>query len=186
VTRPSYYGGPEDPYEVVKVIEAWDLNFQTGNAVKYIRRAGEKDPAKHVDDLTKAITYLELERDRVRRAACMSGDEAPGEDPVESETETADSDPLVRQLANDPEALRLAKLVEANTEKDPKTGERKVKASPAMRRNSARRARQAKLAKRCGMTRDEFVAAYGDVDRIPEGAPAKVIKYRPKAKKDAG
>jgi len=80
----------------------------------------------------------------------------------------------------------LAKLVEANTEKDPKTGERKVKASPAMRRNSARRARQAKLAKRCGMTRDEFVAAYGDVDRIPEGAPAKVIKYRPKAKKDAG
>jgi len=36
------------------------------------------------------------------------------------------------------------------------------------------------------MTRDEFVAAYGDVDRIPEGAPAKVIKYRPKAKKDAG
>jgi len=32
----------------------------------------------------------------------------------------------------------LAKLVEANTEKDPKTGERKVKASPAMRRNSMR------------------------------------------------
>lgn len=80
----------------------------------------------------------------------------------------------------------LAALLEAATEKNPTTGERRVKATPAQRRDSARRARQSKLAKRCGMSRDEFVAKYGDVDRIPEEADAKVIKYRPKAKRDAG
>ena len=58
--RPGYYGGPEDTYEVVKVIKAWDLNFNLGNVLKYTRRAGKKSPDL-LKDLTKARTYLDIE-----------------------------------------------------------------------------------------------------------------------------
>lgn len=65
--RPDYYGGKDDPYEVVKVIRAWGLNFQTGNALKYIARAGKKDKSKHLEDLQKAITYLQIEASNIEQ-----------------------------------------------------------------------------------------------------------------------
>ena len=46
-------------YEVIDVIEDWRLDFCLGNAVKYIARAGRKDPAKTEEDLKKAIWYIE-------------------------------------------------------------------------------------------------------------------------------
>lgn len=52
-------------------IEVWDfivdqnLNFLTGNVVKYICRAGRKDPQKHLEDLNKAKAYLEREIKRI-------------------------------------------------------------------------------------------------------------------------
>ena len=59
VNHPEHYGGKDNPYEAIKVIEAHNLNFRTGNAVKYILRAGKKgDPAQ---DIKKAIWYLERE-----------------------------------------------------------------------------------------------------------------------------
>ena len=58
VDHPSYYGGAESPYEAIKVIEAWGLDFCLGNAVKYISRAGKKDPQKEVEDLSKAVWYI--------------------------------------------------------------------------------------------------------------------------------
>jgi hypothetical protein len=59
--RPSYYGGADDPYEAIKVIEAWGLGFHLGNVIKYIRRAGKKDrtPDGVLSDLRKARWYLE-------------------------------------------------------------------------------------------------------------------------------
>ena len=59
VNHPNHYGGEESPYEAIKVIEAWDLDFCLGNTVKYISRAGKKDPNKLVEDLKKAKWYLE-------------------------------------------------------------------------------------------------------------------------------
>ena len=59
VNNPSHYGGVNNPYETIKVIEAWKLDFCLGNAVKYISRAGKKDPAKEVEDLKKAKWYIE-------------------------------------------------------------------------------------------------------------------------------
>lgn len=59
IDHPAHYGGAENPYEAIKVIEAWQLDFHLGNAVKYIARAGKKDPTKHVEDLKKARWYLE-------------------------------------------------------------------------------------------------------------------------------
>lgn len=57
VNHPQHYGGKSNPYEAIKVIEAWELDFCLGNAVKYISRAGKKDNT--VQDLKKAIWYLE-------------------------------------------------------------------------------------------------------------------------------
>jgi len=62
--RPSHYLGKDHPYEVIKVIRAWDLNFELGNAVKYIARAGKKDESKTIEDLNKAVTYIQMEIER--------------------------------------------------------------------------------------------------------------------------
>ncbi len=59
VNHPSHYGGADSPYEAIKVIEAWGLDFHTGNAVKYLSRAGKKDPAKLKEDLHKALWYIQ-------------------------------------------------------------------------------------------------------------------------------
>lgn len=61
VEHPNHYGGENDPFETIKVINAWNLNFNLGNAVKYISRAGKKDPKKYVEDLKKARFYIDYE-----------------------------------------------------------------------------------------------------------------------------
>lgn len=55
VHNPQHYGG-DTPYETIKVIEAWELDFHLGNAVKYISRAEHK--GKYIEDLEKAIWYV--------------------------------------------------------------------------------------------------------------------------------
>jgi translation initiation factor 2B subunit (eIF-2B alpha/beta/delta family) len=52
---------PDNPYEAIKVIEAWGLNFSLGNAVKYISRAGKKSKKTTIEDLKKAATYIQFE-----------------------------------------------------------------------------------------------------------------------------
>ena len=59
VDHPSHYGGADNPYEAIKVIEAWQLGFCLGNTVKYISRAGKKSSA--LEDLKKAAWYLNRE-----------------------------------------------------------------------------------------------------------------------------
>jgi hypothetical protein len=67
VDHPAHYGGADNAFEAIKVIEAWDLGFCLGNAVKYISRAGKKDPAAHIEDLEKARWYLDREIARLKR-----------------------------------------------------------------------------------------------------------------------
>ena len=59
VDHPAHYGGAGNPYEAIKVIEAWRLGFNLGNTAKYICRAGEKGAA--LEDLKKARWYLDRE-----------------------------------------------------------------------------------------------------------------------------
>jgi hypothetical protein len=66
VNHPNHYGGESNLYEVIKVIEAWDLDFHMGNTVKYIARAGKKDPTKELEDLTKAMWYLQRKIDNIK------------------------------------------------------------------------------------------------------------------------
>jgi hypothetical protein len=61
VNHPNHYGGEKNTYEVIKVCEAWDLDKDAYlfNVVKYVARAGKKDPTKELEDLKKAKFYLE-------------------------------------------------------------------------------------------------------------------------------
>ena len=59
VIHPKHYGGKENPYEAIKVIEAWEVGFNLGNTLKYISRAGKKDNI--IQDLEKALFYLDRE-----------------------------------------------------------------------------------------------------------------------------
>lgn len=55
-------------FEAIDVIEAWELGFNTGNAVKYLSRAGHKDPSKTVEDLKKSRWYIDREIQRLEKA----------------------------------------------------------------------------------------------------------------------
>jgi hypothetical protein len=57
IDHPPHYGGADNLYEAIKVIEAWNLGFHLGNAVKYISRAGKK--GDELEDLKKARWYLD-------------------------------------------------------------------------------------------------------------------------------
>lgn len=54
VNHPPHY--KQGGIETIDVIEAWQLDFCLGNAVKYISRAGKKGDM--VEDLEKAQWYL--------------------------------------------------------------------------------------------------------------------------------
>ena len=56
VNHPSHY--TDGNIEVIDYIEDKKLGYHLGNAVKYISRAGKKDPDKTVEDLEKAIWYI--------------------------------------------------------------------------------------------------------------------------------
>lgn len=66
VDHPAHYGGADNPYEAIKVIEAWGLGFCLGNTVKYISRAGKKGAA--IEDLKKAAWYLNRHIEAMERA----------------------------------------------------------------------------------------------------------------------
>jgi hypothetical protein len=62
--RPEHY--KVGRYEPKDVIRDWDLNFNKGNAIKYIARAGRKND--EIEDLQKAIQYLQFEIDYLRKS----------------------------------------------------------------------------------------------------------------------
>jgi len=69
VNHPAHYGGRSNPYEAIKVIEAWELDFCLGNTVKYISRAGKKEPDKVIQDLEKAEWYLKRRIQQLKKEA---------------------------------------------------------------------------------------------------------------------
>lgn len=58
VNHPVHYMS-ECGIEVIDVIEAFNLNFNLGNVIKYVIRADRKGNAK--EDLEKAMWYLSRE-----------------------------------------------------------------------------------------------------------------------------
>lgn len=66
VNHPSHYNAGK--YEVIDVIEDWQLGFNLGNTVKYLARAKHK--GKEKEDLEKALWYLEREIEELERRKC--------------------------------------------------------------------------------------------------------------------
>lgn len=64
ITHPAHYCAGR-LYEPIAVINDWDLNFNLGNTVKYISRAGRKVDA--IEDLKKARFYLDYEIARLEK-----------------------------------------------------------------------------------------------------------------------
>lgn len=62
VKHPSHYAEGRK-FEPKDVIRDWGLNFNLGNAVKYLARAGRKDDI--VQDLKKAQQYIQFEIDAI-------------------------------------------------------------------------------------------------------------------------
>lgn len=73
VDHPQHYGG-DTTYEAIKVIEAWGLGFNLGNALKYICREASKGGT---EDLRKAQWYLQREIARREADATRGGPMAP-------------------------------------------------------------------------------------------------------------
>ena len=65
VNHPSHY--TDGNIEVMDFIEDKQLNFARGNVIKYVSRAGKKDPNKELEDLKKAMWYLNREIERLEK-----------------------------------------------------------------------------------------------------------------------
>ena len=61
VNHPNHYN--QGKYEVIDVIKDWKLDFNLGNAVKYIARCEHK--GKYVEDLKKAMFYIQYAIDHM-------------------------------------------------------------------------------------------------------------------------
>jgi predicted esterase YcpF (UPF0227 family) len=64
VEHPAHYTASPSGVECIDVVE--HMNFNRGNAVKYIWRAGAK--GDEVEDLRKAAWYLAREIERLKKA----------------------------------------------------------------------------------------------------------------------
>lgn len=64
VNHPSHY--TTGKIEVIDFIEDKKLSYHRGNAIKYIVRAGLKDPNKTIEDLEKAKWYIEREIQNIK------------------------------------------------------------------------------------------------------------------------
>lgn len=63
VNHPNHYTS----YKGIEVIQLTEqMNFNRGNAVKYIARAGLKSPDSEVEDLKKAVWYIQREIERIQ------------------------------------------------------------------------------------------------------------------------
>ena len=64
VNHPPHYTSHLSGIEAIEVIR--HMNFNLGNAMKYLWRAGIKDKKKHIEDLQKAIFYINDEIKRLQ------------------------------------------------------------------------------------------------------------------------
>jgi hypothetical protein len=63
VNSPDHYTADPSGIECIEITR--HRNFNIGNAIKYIWRAGLKDSDKDIQDLRKAIWYLQDEINRL-------------------------------------------------------------------------------------------------------------------------
>lgn len=65
LSRPTHYGGEDNPFEAIKIIHHYNLNFNLGNIIKYTLRCGKKDEA--IKELEKIKQYADFEIQRLNK-----------------------------------------------------------------------------------------------------------------------
>tara|TARA_R110000824_G_scaffold398964_1_gene603687 strand:- start:71 stop:334 length:264 start_codon:yes stop_codon:yes gene_type:complete len=63
--EPHYYSGTKYGYSARKVVEDFELGYNTGTAVSYLLRAGKKEGNPTEQDIQKAINHLHFELDKL-------------------------------------------------------------------------------------------------------------------------
>lgn len=61
----GYYASIDGSMDAHVVIDKFNLNFNRGNIIKYVIRAGKKDASKEIEDLEKAKKYIDFEIKRL-------------------------------------------------------------------------------------------------------------------------
>ncbi len=79
IDHPKHYN--MGAIEVIDAIEDWNLDFHLGNTVKYVARAGKKDPNREIEDLEKAAWYLARKIMLLKKASAKPGPK-PGPKPM--------------------------------------------------------------------------------------------------------
>ena len=69
--HPAYY--TDGGIETLDYILAKKLDFLLGQVIKYVSRAGKKDPQKEIEDLEKARFYLDRKIDRLKSGMRQMG-----------------------------------------------------------------------------------------------------------------
>lgn len=110
VSSPSHYTA----YSGLEVIDLTEqMNFNRGNAVKYICRAGLKTTANEIEDLEKAAWYIRREIDRLKKDPPTKPVDRPcWIEPLTSGTikavQVSDVNPGYSRIAADVEAVKRA------------------------------------------------------------------------------
>lgn len=66
VNHPPHYTGFSNGAEVIDITE--NLPFNRGNAIKYLARAGKKNPDRELEDLKKALWFVAREIERLEKS----------------------------------------------------------------------------------------------------------------------
>ena len=75
VNHPPHYGSHPSGVECIRIVEHY--NFNVGNAIKYLWRAGLKDGVDPVEDLQKAAWYVNREIVRLRKCQRSTSESTP-------------------------------------------------------------------------------------------------------------
>jgi len=69
--EPIYYTGTKYGYSARKVVEDFELGYNTGTAVSYLLRAGKKEGNPAEQDIQKAINHLHFELDKLYKKSTI-------------------------------------------------------------------------------------------------------------------
>lgn len=94
VEHPAHYNMGK--IEVIEAIEDWQLSFHRGQVVKYVARAGRKNPEKELEDLQKARWYLD------REIARLGGPSLQAPNVVEKTVERQLAEAAIKRLRETP------------------------------------------------------------------------------------
>lgn len=64
INHPAHYNSHPSGIECIDIVK--HMNFCLGNAMKYIFRAGIKNKNTYIEDLEKAVWYLQCEIERYK------------------------------------------------------------------------------------------------------------------------